>query len=525
MVDFFKSLFKSKKAEQTPIISVNDLEPTAYNGVYSQYSTLYDGDKFPGGFGPLQVIQNDYWALRERSEELFTNNMYAAGLIRRLITNEINAGLSPEAIPDEQILGVPDDSLNDWTEMTENRFGLWGKNPKMCDWYQLHTFGALQRMARMEALIGGDCLVILRYSKVTGLPSVQLVKGAKVVTPLTKEPRNGNDIKHGVEIDKNGRHVAYWVKQTDGDIKRVPAFGEKSGRRVAWMIYGADRRFDDVRGRPLLSLVLQSLKEIDRYRDSAQRKAVINSILAMFIKKTEDKPGTLPIQGGAVRRDVTTTTDGDGKQRNFNIASHLPGLVLEELQTGEDVVLKGGDGTDTNFPVFEEAIIQAFAWVNEVPPEILRLAFSNNYSASQAAINEFRIYQDKIWSEFGECFCTPIYTEWTISEALTRRTTMNGFLEAWRDPNKYDIYGAWLSVEWQGNVKPSTDRVKQGKGSQLAIELGLSTHAREARINHGTKFSKNAKRLKRENELLAEARRPLLELEREFSGGENDVDR
>ena len=39
----------------------------------------------------------------------------------------------------------------------------------------------------------------------------------------------------------------------------------------------------------MLSVILQSLKEIDRYRDATQRKAAINAILAMFIKKTQDK--------------------------------------------------------------------------------------------------------------------------------------------------------------------------------------------------------------------------------------------
>ena len=58
--------------------------------------------------------------------------------------------------------------------------------------------------------------------------------------------------------------------------------------------------------------------------------------------------------------------------------------------------------------------------------------------------------------------------------------------------------------------------LKQGKGSKLLVDEGWSTNAREARITTGTKFSKNIKRLKRENQLKAEAARPLLELMKEF---------
>lgn len=507
------------------VLTVSELEPFAYAGqtAYSPWEqSIFDGAKFFGGFGDTQIQTVDYWTLRARSAQLFNENLYARGLIRRLVTNEINTGLAPEATPDEEVLGVGVDSLNDWSETVENRHHLWGKSPQVCDWKRLNTFGAIQRAARQEALVCGDVLVVLRQSARTQSPTVQLVSGDKVTTPLAggtrTNLRQGHEIKHGVEFDGQQRQVAYWVKQQDGSFRRLPAYGEKSGRRLAWLVYGTDKRLDDIRGQPLLSLVLQSLKEIDRYRDSVQRKAVVNSILAMFVEKNSDKIGSLPLTGGAVKRDQVNISDGttDGTPRKFNIASQIPGLVVEELQEGEKIVTKGGEGTDTNFGTFEEAVIQAVAWANEIPPEILRLAFSNNYSASQAAINEFKIYLNRVWSEFGESFCSPIYIEWLISEALNGKINAPGLLDVWRDPSRHDEFAAWVSVEWYGSIKPSTDMLKQAKGSKMLVEEGWSTNAREARITTGTKFSKNIKRLKRENEMKAEAARPLLELREEF---------
>lgn len=509
--------FFSDPTTNTPVIDVEALDPFAIHDGPSV--TNFNGDKFFGGFGTTEVQDIDYWELRLRSSQLFNENLYARGLIRRLLTNEVNTGLTPEACPDEDILGVEEDSLNGWTETVENRFGIWTKNPEICDWKKANTFGAIQREARREALISGDVLVVIRQSSVTNLPMVQLVRGDEVQTPELGQNvslRQGHKITHGVEQNARGEVVAYWVRQEDGASKRLPARGAKSGRRIAWLVFGTDKRLDELRGQPLLAIVLQSLKEIDRYRDSAQRKAVINSILAMFIKKTEDKMGTLPVTGGAVRRDSVAVTDGDGAKRNYNIASQVPGLVMEELQQGEEPVGFNSQGTDVNFGVFEASIVQAIAWANEVPPEILTLAFSNNYSASQAAINEFKIYLNKFWSEWGEDFCTPIYIEWMISETLMRKISAPGLLEAWRDPQKYDTFGAWTSVMWYGSIKPSTDMLKQAKGSKLLIDEGWSTNAREARITTGTKFSKNIKRLKQENQLKVEAARPLAEFKAEF---------
>ena len=492
-----------------------DFDIKAYNqGFAPVINTIFDGEKFPGGFGPTQLQCTDYWTLRERSGELFRTNIYARGLIRRLITNEINTGLTPEAAPDEMIIGVEEDSLNGWTEYVENRFAIWGKNKVLCDFKHASTFAALQKSARQEALIDGDVLVVLRQNQKTKLPTVELISGSRVQTPFDVSPRKGNVIRHGVELDSAGRVVAHWVTQKLGDPKRIPARGEKSGRLISWLLYGTDKRIDNIRGEPLLSIILQSLKEIDRYRDSAQRKAVVNSILAMFIKKGEDKMGSLPLQGGAQKKGGGPDCEDEHHQRNIN--RHVPGVVMEELQQGEEPVGFNSAGTDEKFGDFEAAIIHAIAWANEVPPEILTLAFSNNYSASAAAINEFKIYLNKIWAEFGEDFCQPIYSEWMISEVLNGKISAPGLLEAWRDTSKYDIAGAWLVTDWYGSIKPSTDTVKQVKGSGLLIDRGLSTHARESRTTTGTKFSKNVKRLKRENQMIADAQRPLAEFKQEF---------
>ncbi len=522
------SLQQFQQFHSRTVVSVDDLAaPDAYAGqtAPSPYGhSIWDGDKFAGGFGETQLLQADYWTLRARSEQLFSENLYASGLIERLITNEINTGLTPEASPDEAVIGVPEDSLDGWTEDTETRFSLWGKRPTVCDWLGESTFGAIQRQTRAESLIAGDVLVVLRQNAVMRVPQVQLISGSAVMTPFDKS-HGGKHIEHGVELDKNGRQVAYHVRQADGTFKRIPARGPRTGRRMAWLVYGSRRRIGKVRGEPLLATVLQSLKEIDRYRDSTQRKAVINSLIAMIVTKDEDKMGTLPIQGAAVKRGTTSVTDSTtgSTPRKFNVASHLPGVVIDEMQKGEDVKFKGGEGTDTSFAAFEESIIQAVAWSRQVPPEILRLAFSNNYSASQAAINEYKIYINLVWSDVGEQFCAPVYEEWVISEALAGRASEQRILDVWRDPSRHAEYAAWVSADWYGSIKPSTDMYKQAKGSKLLVEEAWSTNAREARVTTGTKFSKNIKRLTKENEQKAQMLRPLLELKQEFGLGTEET--
>jgi lambda family phage portal protein len=482
-----------------------------FNAMGPAFDVWHDGDKYPGSYGETYLAIPDYWTLRARSADLYQRDHYARGIIRRLVTNEINTGLALEAVPSESILGKPQDSLAPWSEMVEERFHIWGKEPRTCDYGERLSFGSIQAQARTEALVVGDVLCVLRQDPRTHHPRVQLINGASVQTPMGAEPRRGNEIVHGVELDPQKRQVAYWVQQEDGTSKRLPAYGERSGRRIAWLLYGTDKRLDEVRGQPLLAVVLYSLKEIGRYRDSVQRKASLNAMVAMFMKKTEDKPGTRSYSGAGLvaKGSLATATDAP---RNYKMSRQIPGVVLEELQHGEEPVAFPSHGTDEKFGDFESAIVGSIAWALEIPAEILELRFSNNYSASQAAINEFKIYLNRVRHQFGEDFCHRVYVEWLLAEVLQGKIEAAGLLEAWRDPNKADTFGAWTLADWCGHIKPSTDTLKQARGYKMMLDMGLITRDRAAREMSGTKYSKNVKRLKIENEQLVDALLPLQEL-------------
>lgn len=504
-----RSLYEAVRRPHPPTISLDALSPY-------DFSQNYDtGDKFPGGFGTTRILTPDYWTLRARSAQLFEQSHYARGLIRRLVTNEINVGLHLEATPQERVLGLAQDSLAEWSEDVETRFELWQSDPWLCDQAELRTFGALQQAARLESLVSGDVLVVLRQFGPTGLPRVQLISGSVVQSPWGAMPRAGARIVHGVELDGMDRHVAYWVRQRDGTFKRLPAWGEKSGRRLAWLVYGSDRRLDDVRGKPVLAQMLQSLREIDRYRDSVQRKAIVNSMLAMFVKKSMDKPGSKPITAGAIRRGVvdTGTTGPTGEPRRYNVAEGIPGLVIDELQPGEEPQAFPSHGTDEKFGDFESAIIQSVAWSLEYPPEIVVLSFKSNYSASQAAINELKTALNKTRTTFGEGFCRPIYEEWLLAQVLSNKVKAAGLLEAWRNSKSYDAYAAWMSSDWSGNIKPSVDLTKLVTGYEKLVEGGYITRDRASRELTGTKFSQNVKKLRLENEQIAEANKALTALD------------
>lgn len=495
---------------ESPRVAINPLAPPTPSIGW------WHGEKYPGGLGSVNLLTADYWTLRQRSSELFRTNLYARGLLRRLVTNIVNTGLHLECTPDERLLGVPPESMAEWGELIECRFGAWEGNARLCHYQGLQTFGQLQATVKRESFISGDVLVVLSQDAVTKLPLVQVVDGGKVQSPWGRmfDVKGENRVREGVELDVVGRHVAYHVRQDDGKTSlRIPAF-DRQGRRLAWLVYGCDKRHDEVRGEPILSLVVQSLREIDRYRDSVQRKAVINSVLAMFVKKEQPTAGTRPITGGALRRGTDIAVDSTGTSRSFNVAEQIPGLVLDELNPGEEPHGFQPNGTDEKFGDFEEAIIQAVAWAHEIPPEILRLAFSHNYAASQAANNEFNLYLVLARHNIAVDFCQPVFIEWLLSEALMQKFDAVGLLEAWRDPAQYDRWAAWTTTDWAGQIKPASDILKIVNAHRVMCEEGFELRSRGAREISGMKYDRFIRKLRRENEALAEALEPLKALDR-----------
>lgn len=449
---------------------------TVTNYVTDILDAVWSGSKFPGSLGQIKDYDfTDYYSLRKRSVQYFTENSYARGMIRRLLRNEINTGQNLEAMPVESVLGLAEEQAEQWSEESETDWNLWAESPEQCDFKKKNHLGKIAEEARQTALLSGDCLVILRMNKVTGLPMVQLIDGCKIKTPIGKTVwKNGNKIVHGVELDKNGRHVAFHI-QNGLKFERIPAKGEKSGRKIAWLIYGTDKRLDAVRGEPILALVLYSLKELDRYKDAEQRAAVVNAMLPLFIKKNEKTVGTRPLTQGAVRKGEIEITDNTGTSTVRN-TQNLPGTVLEELAYGEEPVSFNTQRPNINLGKFEEIIINAVAWALELPPEIARLLFQSNFSASRQANNEFNIYLQARFYQFGKEFYQPIYKERLLSSVLNNQLLAPGLLEAWRDPRQWRIVEAWCSALWSGLSRPSVDINKDVSAAEKGLKAGIGDY-------------------------------------------------
>ena len=451
-----------------------------------------------GGGSHREDIEEHISTLRQRSRDLYCGgSTLATGAVKRLRTNAVGTGLHLKSTINEEILGISSEEARKLEETIEREFAHWA-NSTNCDIERIDNFYQLQQLALLNALLSGDSFALMTTTKRTGSIydlRIELVEADRVSTP---DNETINPLYcESVEKNANGEVVAYHISKfhplsfQDREPRewvRVKAFGEKTGRRNVIHVMNRER-IGQVRGVPFLSPVIETIKQLGRYTEAEVLAAVINGLFTVFIEK-ESASDDVPF-GEAVPEDMQVDSEDEG---SIELA---PGAVID-LGEGEKANMVNPGRPNPNFDPFVMAVIKQIGAALEIPYELLIMAFSNNYSASRAAILEFFkvIKMYRAW--FVTDFCQPIYEEWLCEAVAKGRINAPGFFN---DPIIKDAY---CSAEWNGPSAGQLDPKKEVEAAELRVQGGFSTRERETTELTGTDFYKNIKQRKREEELLKE---------------------
>lgn len=451
-----------------------------------------------GGGSHREDIEEHLNTLRQRSRDLFYGGSnIATGAVKRLRTNAVGTGLHLKSMINEEVLGITSEEARRLEDNIEREFAHWA-NSTNCDAERIDNFYQLQQLALLNALLSGDTFALMTTTKRVGSIydlRIELIEADRVSTP--DQERINPLFCEGVEKNADGEVVAYHISKfhplsfADREPRewvRVKAYGEKTGRRNIIHVMNRER-IGQVRGVPFLSPIIEAIKQLGRYSEAEIMAAVINGLFTVFIEKESISDDT-PF-GEIVPEDMQVDAQDE------NSIELAPGAVID-LGEGEKANMVNPGRPNTNFEPFVMAIIKQIGAALEIPYEILIMAFTNNYSASRAAILEFFkvIKMYRAW--FVTDFCQPIYTEW-LSEAVAKgRIQAPGFF------NNPIIKDAYCNAEWNGPSSGQLDPKKEVEAAELRVQCGFSTRERETTELTGTDFYKNVKQRKREEELLKE---------------------
>lgn len=517
---FSQGKIKNLEAE---LQAVKEQLVTAYASPYYNYTPIYrtffDGEKTPGEMGAAKDYMLSYNYLRVRSWQSYLESEITQTIINKYVLWVIGSGLKIQPEPVRYILESEGIKLNnEFQKQVEQRFNLWTFS-RYSDSGKMNSVDYLAGEAFKNAIVGGDVLIVLRVEN--GRTEMQVIDGSHVVSPCLDdkcyaEARNrGNRIEYGVELSPSNEHIAYYVLGADGKTYRVSRYGEKSGRLMAFMVYGSKYRIDNVRGLPLIAAVLETLKKLDRYKEATVGSAEERQKIAYSIEHNADSTGENPLlaklqqaqnmgfgeaseskstsEYEAAATKVATTTN----KQAFNMPI---GASLKLLESKNELYFK--DFYTTN--------IQLVCASVGIPYEVAMASFNSNYSASRAAIKDWEHSMKTAREKFSYQFYQHFYNLWLEVEILNGKVQADGYIKAMTNDNVM-VLEAYRNARWLGVNVPHIDPIKEVMAERLKLgdETTPLTTFDQATESLGTgDFAQNMERIKKEKELAPKIELP-----------------
>ena len=475
------------------------------------FTVSYDGEKTPGELGVVKNFEMDYVALRARSWQSFLENEVTQIIIKKYLLWVIGNGLKLQSEPIVSILedeGIKIDS-DKFSSQIESKFRLFAKS-KFSSYNNVDTVHTLAKKSYKESIIGGDSLVILRV--INNQLKVQIIDGENVVTPYLDEhykvaKDRGNTIENGIELSPTGEHIAYFI-QTLEKIERVEA-RTTNGALVAYMVYGTMYRLDEVRGIPVLSATLETLKKLDRYKEATVGSAEERAKIPYTIIHNEISTGANPLTkgiGNAINAGKGTAVETGVYDNAQHIALTTQKSVFN-LERGSE--LKSLESkTELNFEDFYTANIKTICAALTIPYEVAYSMYDSNYSASRAAIKDWEHIKKDASDYFSQQFYKPIYDLFLEIEILKDKVNANGYLKALTN-NDNMVLEAYREARFVGANVPHIDPLKEvaaerAKLGSLSAHIPLTTLEQAVENVNGGEFAHNIKRYMKELDLAKE---------------------
>jgi len=513
--DFKEKLTNTKKLESIQ----NELKQVQanYQQQYYYYPPIYfapyTGEKTPGEMGAAKNYNLQYNYLRTRSWQAFLESELAQIIINKSSLWTIGTGLKVQPEPNQIVLqqeGINIDP-SELIKQIEARFTVYSDS-RHSDFSKMMPLDHMAYEAHKNAKVGGDVLVILRVDN--NFVTVQLVDGSHVISPYFNSEwfkiasDGGNFIRHGVEMNQNMEHIAYFVQNQLGKSTRIPRIGKESGNLMAFLVYGSRYRIDNTRGLPMLSSVLETIKKLDRYKEATVGSAEEVAKVAYWVKHGTNSTGESPLlsklaqsqQMGMGQAPETKSIDAY-EAAATKIATTTNKQVFNMPIDSSLEALK--NETQLYFKDFYETNAKSFCAAVGIPYEVAMAMYNSNYSASRAAIKDWEYTMKTDRTKFSDQFYQPIYNMWFEIQVLTAKFQAPGYIKAMNDNNIMALE-AYRQSRWLGTNAPQIDPIKEVAAARMRLGddiTPLSSYDQETETLGSGDFSTIMTKVKTEQKL------------------------
>lgn len=392
--------------------------------------------------------------LRARSRDLIRNNEHAASGIAKLVSNIIGDGIIPESrTGDPGLDSIVDGLFADWADECEasGQLGFYGCQTLACRAVLESGEGLVRQLPRRMS----DGLVVPLQ--------IQLLEADYLDATKDEVLSEGRVVRQGVEVDRQGRRVAYWLlPEHPGARALLPLSMSSLSQSVrvpaefVAHVYEAVRP-GQTRGLPWLAPSMQGLRDFADYQDAERVRKKLEACATAFVGSVDqdinvDQVGIAP-----------AVTDIDG-----NVIEHFEPGLIGYLPSGKTVTFNA-PATVGGYQEYSRTTLQGLAAGSRMTYELMTGDLSGvNFSSIRAGLIDFRrmvsAFQNQI---FVRQFCKPVWS-WFIDAAIAA-----GELPA-RDATGRQIR---YSAVWTPPRFESVDRLKDAQADILEMRAMLASHS------------------------------------------------
>jgi lambda family phage portal protein len=380
--------------------------------------------------------------LRSIARDLVRNNPHARRAVSAIVANVIGAGILP------QVKGLSKKRQRDIEALLRRHLGS-----TAIDADGLHTFSGLQALVMRTIITSGEVLVRRRWRRAEDnlpLPFQLQVLEPDFIDHMIDGPQtNGNIAVQGVEFDKLGRRVAYWLfSEHPGAFStyNLPQSRRVPASDVAH-IFSADRP-GQARGVTWFAPVINKMRDFADYGDAQLIRQKIAACFAAFVSGDPD----------------ADSDAGEDSATGRPIEQFEPGMI-EYLQPGESVEFANPPKVD-DYEAFQTATLHEIAAGLNLPYSVMTGDLrQTNFSSSRMGWIEFG-RQIEQWQQLmlEPMFFQPV-ERWMAEALLVAKGV------------RIDAF----SIDWIAPRREMIDPEKEIRGSVAAIRGGLSSRSYELR--------------------------------------------
>lgn len=384
--------------------------------------------------------------LRNRSRHLTMNNPYARRAIQSIYTNTVGTGIRPtiEGKTNEQkrLKKV----WKDWADSTA------------CDFDGLNNFYGIQAMVMRTVADAGEVLVRQRRTKnYKGIPiqlqviEADLLDSSKTGYQLLGAENPGGKIMQGVEFDKDGRRVAYWIyDEHPGESYSHSIESKRVLADEIIHVYHAWRP-GQVRGVPFGVSSLLKLRDFDDYEGA---QLIRQKIAACFTAFVHDS-------GEDIKAGIAGTTQNSAGQLMERVE---PGII-EHLPAGKEITF-GTPPTTEGYEAFSKTSLRGIASGYGPTYESTTGDYSNvNFSSGRMGWLEFH----RLIVDWQNNVMIPLFCEKSFSWFITGCNIVGA-------ANRDDITATWTPPR-----REMLDPVKEMKGLSEEVRNGFTSWSEAVR--------------------------------------------